>query len=48
MLATEQLSAVTGVPRATVVAVQEPPAVLTVTFAGQAIVGTCVSTTVTV
>ena len=44
--ATEQLSAVTGVPRTTPVAVQ-PVFVFTVTFAGAVIVGNVVSTTVT-
>jgi len=41
-----QLSAVTGVPRATPDAVQMPASVLTFTVAGAEIVGSCVSVTV--
>ena len=46
--ATEQLSAVVGVPRTTAIAVHVPKSAGTVTFEGQAIVGSCVSVTVTV
>ena len=48
--ATEQLSAVTGVPRAAArtVAVQVPAPTFTVMLAGQVIVGLILSTTVTV
>ena len=42
------MSAVVGVPRATPIAVHVPKSAGTVTFVGQAIVGSCVSTTVTV
>jgi hypothetical protein len=46
--ATEQLSDVVGAPRATPLAVHNPASAETVTFAGQLIVGNCVSLTVTV
>ena len=46
-VATEQLSAVTGEPRTTPVATQEPAFAATETFTGHAIVGSCVSITVT-
>ena len=45
---TVQLSAVTGVPRVTPLAVQSPASALTVTFDGQVIVGLVTSTLVTV
>ena len=47
-LATLQLSAVAGVPRATPVAVHKPASTLTVTSAGQVIVGFSSSVIVTV
>jgi hypothetical protein len=47
-LATAQLSAVVGEPRATPLAVHEPGSVLAVTLAGQMIDGGVVSFTVTV
>src|SRR3989442_8365328 len=43
-----QLSATVGVPRVTLVAPQRPAEALTVTGAGQEIVGSCVSLTITV
>ena len=46
--ATEQLSAVVGVPSATPEAVQTPKSATTLTFDGQVIVGNSVSITVTV
>ena len=47
-LATLQLSAVVGLPKATPVAIQVPASTLTVTSAGQVIVGSILSITVTV
>ena len=47
-LATLQLSAVIGLPRATPVAVHNPASTLTVISAGQVIVGSILSTTVTI
>ena len=46
--ATEQLSPETGTPKATPLAVQRPASTLTLNPAGQAIVGTSLSVTVTV
>src|SRR5437773_7966200 len=43
-----QLSATVGVPRATLVAPHRPAEALTVTGAGQEMVGSCVSLTITV
>src|SRR6185369_12301585 len=43
-----QLSATVGVPRVTLVAPHRPAEALTVTRAGQEIVGSCVSLTITV
>ena len=47
-LATLQLSAVVGLPKATPVAVHNPASTFTVTSAGQVIVGSSLSVTVTV
>jgi hypothetical protein len=46
--ATEQLSDVVGAPRATPLAVHNPASAVTLTFAGQDIVGDSVSFTVTI
>ena len=48
VVATEQLSAVTGVPSDATVAVHVPAPTFTVMFEGQVIVGLMLSTTVTV
>jgi hypothetical protein len=46
-LATEQLSAVVGVPRLAMIALQDAGSAFTFTAAGQVMVGFCVSATVT-
>nr|WP_234423345.1 hypothetical protein [Aquimarina spinulae] len=48
VLATAQLSEVVGVPKATLLAVHKPASTLTLTVAGQLIVGSILSVTVTV